>query len=305
MTMTTLVAIWLGSALLMGVLGVMAGAMDRSEKAASALVFVVLAVVGPFVVLVLLGALAVQTARGRGPIRLFARRDDEKKVPLERDTVLCDLILLRRRYDPELRRRPRPNCWPAFALALTPEAELASTVETLVWRRDAASAFEFGSNRIDTVRDALWAIDDREIERLVDAALKSLPQGYAAYAELDRDLHVKCVRYAFAWALKSIQHGREASAYPPQIWWGQRMSLAEASEQYCGDGEGSSLKADGQVDVTRTGQQFRALMNRAGPGDELYSFCSPPETWSHLGGRDGMVLVRRGRPAAHVNLAMN
>ena len=41
------------------------------------------------------------------------------------------------------------------------------------------------------------------------------------------------------------------------------------------------------------------------PGDELWTFSSPPETWQHLMGRAGIALVRNGKPIAHIVTMMN
>lgn len=40
-------------------------------------------------------------------------------------------------------------------------------------------------------------------------------------------------------------------------------------------------------------------------GDELWEFRSPPTSWQHLCGREGLVLLRRGKVVAHVLNGMN
>ena len=40
-------------------------------------------------------------------------------------------------------------------------------------------------------------------------------------------------------------------------------------------------------------------------GDELWEFSSPAEYWENLAGREGVALVRDGRPIAHVVALMN
>jgi len=37
------------------------------------------------------------------------------------------------------------------------------------------------------------------------------------------------------------------------------------------------------------------LMRQAVVGDELWWYCSPPETWEHLCGRAGWALLRGGK----------
>jgi hypothetical protein len=45
------------------------------------------------------------------------------------------------------------------------------------------------------------------------------------------------------------------------------------------------------VEEADPSQEFLDLM---APGDELWEFMSPPETWAHLAGRAGIALVRDG-----------
>jgi len=40
-------------------------------------------------------------------------------------------------------------------------------------------------------------------------------------------------------------------------------------------------------------------------GDELWEFCSPPETWKHLCGRAGICIVRDGEIIAIIVTIMN
>ncbi len=41
-------------------------------------------------------------------------------------------------------------------------------------------------------------------------------------------------------------------------------------------------------------REWQRLAAQMRPGDELWEFCSPPETWEHLAGRAGLALVRDG-----------
>ena len=42
---------------------------------------------------------------------------------------------------------------------------------------------------------------------------------------------------------------------------------------------------------------FRAQMQE---GDELWTFCTPPETWEHMAGLGGIALVRHGKMVGHI-----
>jgi len=49
-------------------------------------------------------------------------------------------------------------------------------------------------------------------------------------------------------------------------------------------------------------EQFKSQMR---PGDELWEFSSPPETWRMYMGRAGIVLVRKGKIIASLVTARN
>ena len=48
-----------------------------------------------------------------------------------------------------------------------------------------------------------------------------------------------------------------------------------------------------------------ALLAQMQPDDELWEFRSPSETWRHMCGREGLVLLRQGKVVAQVLTAMN
>ena len=41
------------------------------------------------------------------------------------------------------------------------------------------------------------------------------------------------------------------------------------------------------------------------PGDELWTFMSPPDSWKNLAGRAGIALVRDGKPVSILVTFMN
>jgi hypothetical protein len=52
-------------------------------------------------------------------------------------------------------------------------------------------------------------------------------------------------------------------------------------------------------------EQWQQLRTGMRAGDELWEYCSPPETWDALGGRAGYGVVRNGRVFADVLTSMN
>lgn len=51
--------------------------------------------------------------------------------------------------------------------------------------------------------------------------------------------------------------------------------------------------------------RWESLKSRMNAGDELWYFCSPPETWRHLAGRAGVALVRDGKVIETLIVLMN
>ena len=41
--------------------------------------------------------------------------------------------------------------------------------------------------------------------------------------------------------------------------------------------------------------RWRAFLAQLQEGDELWTFCTPPETWEHMAGLGGIALVRQGK----------
>jgi hypothetical protein len=51
--------------------------------------------------------------------------------------------------------------------------------------------------------------------------------------------------------------------------------------------------------------EWEALKAQMRPGDQLWTFASPAESWEHLAGRAGIALVRDGKTIALLLGAMN
>jgi hypothetical protein len=52
-------------------------------------------------------------------------------------------------------------------------------------------------------------------------------------------------------------------------------------------------------------KQWQRIKEQMQPGDELYKFRSPPETWANLAGRAGIALVRDGKVIDTLLTALN
>jgi hypothetical protein len=52
-------------------------------------------------------------------------------------------------------------------------------------------------------------------------------------------------------------------------------------------------------------QEWQQMIAGMQPGDELWEFSSPADTWQHLCGRAGFAVVRNGNPIASIVTCMN
>jgi hypothetical protein len=72
-----------------------------------------------------------------------------------------------------------------------------------------------------------------------------------------------------------------------------RKTVAEAEPAHTVQNERPSshpVRSDG----------WRAFLSQMQEGDELWTFCTPPEAWEHMAGRGGIALVRHGKWVAKI-----
>ena len=79
----------------------------------------------------------------------------------------------------------------------------------------------------------------------------------------------------------------EVGAYRPG-WETDRLTVDEVEAAYPG------MKPE-----------WEALKAAMQPGDELWAFSSPAESWRHLAGRAGIVLLRNGEAVADMVTLLN
>ena len=88
-----------------------------------------------------------------------------------------------------------------------------------------------------------------------------------------------------------------ATAVIPKEWLDEQITVAEAEAEHPG------ITDERVRGVPETGRPF-GFMNREWedlkaamqPGDELWTFSSPPKSWKDLAGRAGIALARDGVP---------
>jgi hypothetical protein len=126
-----------------------------------------------------LGVCCQMLWRGRIPIsnRIWwqARGASFSKVDgrPSRETILVQMIELRRRKDSRLRYGKRPSDWPMFQLWETTEAVLLNTVEDYAWLKDAGLSDHAALQRLEAV-DAAPSMPTRETVPLRELVTKKL-----------------------------------------------------------------------------------------------------------------------------------
>jgi len=82
----------------------------------------------------------------------------------------------------------------------------------------------------------------------------------------------------------------------------ERVTVAEVEAEF--------VVRDDESDAVRSlfslrQEHWLRLLDQVEEEDELWKFCSPPETWDLLCGRAGIVLVRNGKSVDHILTALN
>jgi hypothetical protein len=92
----------------------------------------------------------------------------------------------------------------------------------------------------------------------------------------------------------------------PKDWLQKPISVAEAETAYPGitDDRVKSFP-DAAKPFGFKNTEWEALKAEIQPGDELWTFSSPPASWQGLAGRAGIALVRNGAPIKILLGAMN
>lgn len=80
----------------------------------------------------------------------------------------------------------------------------------------------------------------------------------------------------------------------PKEWLRQRTTVAEVEAGF----KPQQLSASWLED-------WKALVATMQPGDELWSYCSPPDSWHQLAGRAGYAVVRQGEVIDVILTMMN
>ena len=281
------------------------GPLSQSSFVASTSYTLALIVGGPVLAIFALAASMQTLWRGRIPLTnkvwwpARARRQRQKDRPGREErfpetAILIEMIEVRKRYDERLRSDNLSN-WPMFRFWTSPEATVFDAVSDFCWLLDAGLTE-------DLVVERLRTLDPADKECVQVATLRpyieeQLRRVDPAYLDLRSDILTKSIDLATQWARDEIDWINSAEPYPPCEWLGNPIQFADAAPQF------SSIRSSLPEALGK--REWRHLRARIADGDELRTFCSPPDTWERLAGRKGVALVRRGKPIVHIVTVMN
>jgi hypothetical protein len=101
-------------------------------------------------------------------------------------------------------------------------------------------------------------------------------------------------------------HAGDNTSMIPKEWLQKPISVAEAEAAYPGITDDRVKKfPDAAKPFGFKNAEWEALKAEMQPGDELWTFSSPPASWQGLAGRAGIALVRNGVPIKMLLGAMN
>jgi hypothetical protein len=168
---------------------------------------------------------------------------------------------------------------------------------------------ETDSDNIDNVDDFLNAFANTDFIEPVDdsdfdpAAIEAIDEESAKDQSSDTNIRVFCkdcgsVCSAKMWCLFNCDCGSSfyvGSFGVPQSWLRRLVTVEEAESENTHDG----------VHFGFSNAEWAALKARMVDGDEIWEFCSPPESWEFDAGEAGFALVRQGIGVDRIVTVMN
>jgi hypothetical protein len=92
----------------------------------------------------------------------------------------------------------------------------------------------------------------------------------------------------------------------PKAWLDKKVTIAEAEAEHPGiRDERVQRFPDAAKPFGFKSGQWEAIKAAMQPGDELWTFVSPKESWENLAGRAGIAVVRDGNPVMVLTTMLN
>jgi hypothetical protein len=92
----------------------------------------------------------------------------------------------------------------------------------------------------------------------------------------------------------------------PKAWLDKKVSIEEAEASHPGVHD---ARVQSMPEIAKPfgflSSKWEALKAVMQPGDELWTFASPPDSWQDLAGRAGVAVVRDGNPIKIIVTSMN
>lgn len=96
--------------------------------------------------------------------------------------------------------------------------------------------------------------------------------------------------------LRPTEAVMDAEDIIPMPWLGRRISVDQAEAGNPGiDDERVARFPEAALPFGFQHGRWLAFKANLRPGDELWTFASPPDSWQHLAGRAGIAIMRGGR----------
>lgn len=272
---------------------------DSDDLLVNIFISMLIAVGAPLIVLFCIAVAVSMLIRGEIPL---TRRRLWGKAPVDRNGALVEMIALRRRTDPNLKGMPHPGNWIIADLWRTAEAAILEIVEL-------ASLLEFDGFSEPEIIERIEAWRSATVEGPLP-----LPRDISSYVRYrieceaprypleNNKLFARTLEIAKAYAEASTKSSAAEESVPRE-WLEERISLIDLDRkliemQRIPGGPGGLILSPKNNETARVKLRMRKE-------DELWIYESPPETWTQLGGRRGIALVREGKPIENLVLTMN
>jgi hypothetical protein len=109
---------------------------------------------------------------------------------------------------------------------------------------------------------------------------------------------------ALSWA--GTAHAAGDMPLIPKAWLDKKVTIAEAEAEHPGiKDERVQRLPDAAKPVGFKSGQWEAIKAAMQPGDELWTFVSPAESWENLAGRAGIAVVRASNPVMVLTTMLN
>ena len=199
------------------------------------------------------------------------------------ESIVCLTLNFRRRYDVHLKRGPKPENWLGWQLWQSPEATIIAILEQHAWLTDGGLTDAAAWARI--TEDRAFTMKSNPL--LEQGVRAKLAQIYPDYLALDQRVLQNALQVAIPWVTDRVAQ-QKAEPFPPVTWFGEVVD--QASDELS------------KIPSGKIGPKIQALFVE---GDEWRRFCSPPDSWGRMCGREGVALVRRGKAIAYGVTRMN